>query len=75
MSDVDPVIVGESLWTLRKDIHEASAHVTLERRRRGLELRISIDGELRHSQMFREWQLLEQAATEKKTDFLERGWK
>jgi len=40
----------------------------------GLELRFLIDGELRHSQLFRDWPSLEQAAAEKKTDFLSRGW-
>jgi len=39
-----------------------------------LELRFMIDGESRHSQLFRDWQLLEQAAREKRADFEERGW-
>ncbi len=33
------------------------------------------DDSLYRSQIFRDWQLLEQAATEKETDFVERGWK
>lgn len=74
MSDVDPVIVGESLWTLRKDIHEASDHVrSIDGV--GLELRFMIDGSLYHSQIFRDWPALEQAAREKRGDFEERGWR
>jgi hypothetical protein len=33
-----------------------------------------IDGGLRHSQLFRDWQLLEQAAQAKRADFEARGW-
>lgn len=66
-------VAPEPLWTLRKDVHEASAHIrSIDGV--GLELRFLIDGELRHSQIFRDWKLLEQAAAEKKTDFLARGW-
>jgi hypothetical protein len=70
---LDPVIVGEPLWTLQKDGHSASAEVRAVHGI-GLELRFSIDGMLYHSQVFRQWSSLEQAAREKKADFLDRGW-
>ncbi len=61
------------LWTLRKDAHEAFAHVrSIDGI--GLALRFMIDGELRHSQVFRDWRLLEQAACEKRAEFELRGW-
>lgn len=64
---------GSAAVGLKKGIHEASAHVrSIDGV--GLELRFMIDGELRHSELFRDWRSLEQAAAEKKTDFLSRGW-
>jgi hypothetical protein len=74
VTDLDPVIVGEPLWVLRKDGHSAEARVRAIPGI-GLELRFSIDGELYYSHRFTAWEPLEQAAEEKKTDFLERGWK
>ena len=73
MTDLDPVMVGEPLWVLTKDGHVAEARVRAIPDY-GLELRFSIDDSLYHSQIFRDWPLLEQAAGEKKTDFLERRW-
>ena len=70
---LEPVIPAPPLWVLKKGIHEASAHVrSIDGV--GLELRFMIDGELRHSELCRDWRLLEQAAAEKKTDFPSRGW-
>jgi hypothetical protein len=67
VSDLDPVMVGEPLWTLRKDSHSAEARV------RAIpdygELRFSIDGELYYSHRFTAWEPLEQAALEKRGDF------
>jgi hypothetical protein len=74
VSDLDPVIVGEPLWTLRKDGHSAEARVRAIAGI-GLELRFSIDGELYYSNRYTAWERLAEAAAEKKTDFLERGWK
>jgi hypothetical protein len=73
MTDLDPVIVGEPLWTLQKDGHSAEARVRAIPGI-GLELRFSIDGEL-YSHRFTAWEPLEQAAQEKKADFETRGWR
>jgi hypothetical protein len=71
---LEPVTLAPPLWTLRKDVHESSAHVrSIDGA--GLELRFMIDGELRHSQLFRDWTLLQQAAREKRGDFEARGWR
>ena len=43
MSDLDPVLVGEPLWTLQKDGHSAEARVRAIAGI-GLELRFSIVG-------------------------------
>jgi len=67
-------MVGEPLVVLTKDGHVAEARVRASPDY-GLELRFSIDDSLDHSQIFRDWPLLEQAAGEKKADFLERGGK
>ena len=74
MTDLDPVIVGEPLWTLQKDGHVAEVRVRAIPAY-GLELRFSIDDTLYYSHRYTAWERLEQAAAEKKTDFLERGWK
>jgi hypothetical protein len=70
---LEPVTPAPALWTLTKGTHSATAHVKAIDGV-GLELRFMIDGESRHSQLFRDWQLLEQAAREKRADFEERGW-
>ena len=57
-----------------KNGHTAAAHVKAIDGV-GLELRFMIDATLYYSQVFRDWPSLEQAAGQKKTDFLERGWK
>lgn len=74
MTDLDPMMVGELLWVLTKDGHAAEARVRAIAGI-GLELRFSIDGELYYSHRYTAWERLEKAAAEKKTDFLERGWK
>jgi hypothetical protein len=70
VTDLDPDMVGEPLWTLQKDGHSADARVRAIPDY-GLELRFSIDGEHR----FKTWEALERAAREKKADLFERGWK
>ena len=60
---LEPVTLAPPLWTLTKNGHTAEAHVKAIDGV-GLELRFMIDGELRHSQLFRDWQLLERAAKE-----------
>ena len=70
---LEPVTLAPPLWTLTKNGHTATAHVRAIDGV-GLELRFVIDGELRHSQIFREWQSLEQAAPEKRAEFEQRGW-
>jgi hypothetical protein len=74
VSDLDPVMVGEPLWTLQKNDNVAEARVRAIHGV-GLELRFSVNDTLYFSQIFRPWEPLEQAAREKKTDFEERGWK
>ena len=68
------MMVGEPLWTLRKGDLSAEARVRAIPDY-GLELRFSIDGELYYSHRYTAWERIEEAAAEKKTDFLERGWK
>jgi hypothetical protein len=63
VTDLDPVMVGEPLWTLQKDGHSAEARVRAIPDY-GLELRFSIDGELYYSHRFTAWEPLEQAARE-----------
>jgi len=65
---LEPVTLAPPLWTLTKNGHTATAHVKAIDGV-GLELRFMIDGELRHSQIFRDWPSLEQAAEEKRGDF------
>ena len=66
---LEPVILAPPQWTLTKGTHSATAHVkSIDGV--GLELRFSIDGELRHSQIFRDW-----PALEKRADFEARGWR
>jgi hypothetical protein len=66
VTDLDPVLVGEPLWTLRKGDHSAEARVRAITAY-GLELRFSIDDTLYFSQRFTAWERLEEAAAEKKT--------
>jgi hypothetical protein len=73
MTELDPVMVGEPLWTLQKDGHSAEARVRAIPDY-GLELRFSIDGELYYSHRFTAWEPLEQAAREKRSEFEARGW-
>jgi hypothetical protein len=70
MSDLDPVTLGEPLWTLQKDGHAAEARV-LSIPGIGLELRFSIDGELYYSHRYTVWA---EQAKDKRGDFEERGW-
>jgi hypothetical protein len=73
MSDLDPVLIGEPLWTSQTDGHSAEARVRAIPNY-GLELRFSIDGELYYSHRFTAREPLEQAAQERKSDVEERGW-
>lgn len=62
-----------SFWVLTKDGHDARADV------RGIdgigfELRYVWDGELRVSEVFREWAALDQAAAAKRRELEARGW-
>lgn len=62
-----------TLWTLRKDGHDARADV------RGIdgigfELRYVWDGDLRVSEVFRDWTALDQAAAAKRRELEARGW-
>ncbi len=70
---LEPVTLAPPLWTLTKNGHTATAHVRAIDGV-GLELRFVIDGELRHSQIFRAWPSVEQTAADKKSDFERRGW-
>jgi hypothetical protein len=74
VTDLDPVMVGEALWTLQKNGNVAKARVRAIHGV-GLELRFSINDMLYFSQIFRAWGLLEQAAQEKRAEFEERGLK
>jgi hypothetical protein len=68
VTDLDPVMVGEPLWTLRKDGHSAEARV---RAIAGiLELRFSIDGELYYSHRDTAWGELDRAAQETRCELL-----
>jgi hypothetical protein len=73
VTELDPVMLGEPLWTLQKHGHSAEARVR-SIPGIGLELRFSIDGELYYSHRFTVWDELEQAAREKRGDFEARGW-
>ena len=62
-----------TLWTLTRDGHDALADV------RGIdgvgfELRYVWDGDLRTSEVFREWAALDQAAADKRREIEARGW-
>lgn len=65
---LEPVTLGEPLWTVTKDAHSATAEVRAVHGI-GLELRFSIDGQLYHSQVFRDWPSLEAAAREEARRF------
>ena len=69
---LEPVTLAPPLWTLTKNGHSATAHVKAIDGV-GLELRFMIDATLYHSQIFRDWPSLEQAANEKRCDFEARG--
>jgi hypothetical protein len=72
VTDLDPVMLGEPLWTLRKGKHTAEARVrALDSI--GLELRYEWNGDLRASQVFKAWAELEQAADEKRRELEARG--
>jgi hypothetical protein len=73
-TDLDPVIIGEPLWTLGKGGHSAEARVRAIPDY-GLELRFTIDGELNYSHRYTVWAELETAAREKRADFEARGWR
>jgi hypothetical protein len=73
MTELDPVMVGEPLWTLQtvNPPRLAFARFLIT----GWSCASRIDGELYYSHRFTAWEPLEQAAREKKADFEERGWK
>jgi hypothetical protein len=73
VTDLDPVMVGEPLWVLRKDWHSAEARVRAIHNV-GLELRFSVDDNLYFSQIFKAWEPLEQLAREKRSEFEAKGW-
>jgi hypothetical protein len=58
VTTIDPAVAGEPLWTLQKDGHTAEARVRAIPGI-GLELRFTIDGELRYSHRFTAWESLE----------------
>ena len=70
---LEPVTLAPPLWTLTKNGHTATAHVKAIDGI-GLELRFMIDATLYHSQIYRDWPSLEQAASEKRGEFETRGW-
>ena len=70
---LEPVTLSESLWVLRKEHHTAEAGVRSVPGV-GLELRFTINGELRYSHRFTVWSELEWLAQEKRADFEARGW-
>jgi hypothetical protein len=72
MDRLNPADLG-ALWTLRKGDHEARADVRAIDGI-GLELRYVWNGELRVSEMFRDWATLEAAAAEKRRELEARGW-
>lgn len=62
-----------TLWTLIKDGHDARADVRgIEGI--GFELRYVWDGDLRVSEVFRDWAALTQAAADKRRELDARGW-
>lgn len=62
-----------ALWTLTKDGHGAQADVrTIEGI--GFELRYIWDGDLRVSEVFRDWAALAEAAAVKRRELEARGW-
>jgi hypothetical protein len=68
---LEPVALASPLWTLTKKGHQATAHVKAID---GVGLRFMIDATLYHSQIFRDWPSLDQAARKKRSDFEARGW-
>ena len=70
---LEPITLAPPLWTLTKNGQRATAHVKAIDGI-GLELRFMIDATLYHSQIYRDWPSLEQAAREKRGDFEARGW-
>lgn len=74
MTDLDPVMVGEPLWTLSKDGHHSAETRVRSIPGIGLELRFTVNGELYYSHRYTEWAELEAAAREKRSDFEARGW-
>ena len=64
---LEPVTLGEPLWTLRKGDHTAEARVRAIDGI-GLELRYEWNGDLRSSQVFKAWDALEQAAGQKRAE-------
>jgi hypothetical protein len=70
---LEPVTLAPPLWMLTKNGHAATARVKAIDGV-GLELRFIVDDTLYHSQIFPDRPSLEQAAREKKTDFIERRW-
>jgi len=73
VTDLDPVMLGEPLWTLRKGEHTAEARVRAIDGI-GLELRYEWNRDLRASQVFKTWAELEQAADEKRRELEAKGW-
>lgn len=73
VTTIDPAVAGELLWTLQNSGHPAEARVRAIPGV-GLELRFTIDGELRYSHRFTAWDSVERTAQEKRGDFEARGW-
>jgi hypothetical protein len=69
VTDLDPVMVGELLWTLRKDGHSAEARARAIAGIR-LEHRFSIDGDLYYSHRYTAWGELDRAAQETRCELL-----
>jgi hypothetical protein len=69
VTDFDPMMVGEPLWTLENDRHCAEARVRAIAGI-GQELRFSIDGELYYSHRDTAWGELDRAAQETRCELL-----
>ena len=69
-----PITSAQPLWRLVKAGHVAEARVRpIEGI--GVELRYEWNGDLRVSQMFKTWEELQAAATEKRRELDARGWR
>ena len=73
LSAEPPDTSAQPLWRLVKDGHVAEARVR-PIAAIGVELRFEWNGDLHVSQVFKAWEELEAAATEKRWDLEARGW-